>query len=66
MGGHFPLQGVFATQGSNSMLLCLLHWRAGSLLPTHKGSPLRTDTQYNRETLMKFAGLWWLLRVSPL
>ena len=25
------LQGIFPTQGSNSRLLCLLHWQAGSL-----------------------------------
>ena len=31
MGWHFPLQGIFLTQGSNPCLLCLLHWQAGSL-----------------------------------
>ena len=31
---HFLLQGIFPTQGSNLHLLCLLHWQAGSLLPT--------------------------------
>ena len=28
---HFLLQEVFLTQGSNSRLLCLLHWQADSL-----------------------------------
>ena len=36
MGCHFPLQGIFLTQGSN---LGLLHWQAGSLPSTHLGSP---------------------------
>ena len=26
-GCQFPLQGIFLTQGSNSCLLCLLHWQ---------------------------------------
>ena len=28
MSCHFPLQGIFSTQGSNSCLLRLLHWQA--------------------------------------
>ena len=28
VGGHFLLQGLFPIQGSNSHLLCLLHWQA--------------------------------------
>ena len=27
--GHFHLQGIFSTHGSNKHLLCLLHWQAG-------------------------------------
>ena len=34
-GGHFLLQGFFPTQGSNSLLLCLLHWQANSLPLSH-------------------------------
>ena len=30
-GGHFLLQGIFPTQGSNPSLLRLQHWQAGSL-----------------------------------
>ena len=36
--GRFPhalLQGIFLTQGSNLGLLCLLHWQADSLPPSH-------------------------------
>ena len=28
---HFPLQGIFPTQGPNPRLLCLLNWQADSL-----------------------------------
>ena len=31
VGFHFLLQGIFPTQGSNTYLLCLLHWHVGSL-----------------------------------
>ena len=31
VGCHFLLQGIFSTQGLNLILLCLLHWEAGSL-----------------------------------
>ena len=31
VGGHFLLQGIFSTQGSNSCLLHVLHWQVGSL-----------------------------------
>ena len=34
VGGHFLLQGIFLTQGSNASLLNLLHWRADSHCPT--------------------------------
>ena len=30
MGCHFLLQGIFPTQGSNPLLLCLLQWQAPS------------------------------------
>ena len=39
VGCHFPLQGIFLTQGSNPCLLRLLCWQMGSLLPNHQGSP---------------------------
>ena len=31
VGCHALLQGTFLTQGSNPSLLCLLHWKVGSL-----------------------------------
>ena len=31
VGCHALLQGIFLTQGWNLHLLCLLHWKAGSL-----------------------------------
>ena len=31
VGGHFLLQGILLTQGSNPCLLCLWHWQVGSL-----------------------------------
>ena len=39
VGCHFLLQGIFPTQGSNSCLLYLLHWQAGSLPLSHQGRP---------------------------
>ena len=36
MGCHFPLQGIFLTQGWNPRLL---HWQAGSLPLSHLGGP---------------------------
>ena len=39
VGYHFLLQGIFLTQGSNSNLLCLLHWQAGSLPLAPPGKP---------------------------
>ena len=35
---HFPLQGIFPTQGLNLCLLSLLHWQVGSLSLSHLGS----------------------------
>ena len=40
MGCHFLLQGIFRSQGSNSHLLCLLHWQADSLPLYCLGSPI--------------------------
>ena len=34
-----PPPGIFPTQGSNSCLLCLLHWQAGSLPLVPPGKP---------------------------
>ena len=40
VGCHALLQGIFLTQGWNPHLLCLLHWRAGSLPLVPPGSPM--------------------------
>ena len=45
MGCYFLLQGIFLTQGSNSCLLCLLHWQMDSLPLHHLGSPKVTIDQ---------------------
>ena len=39
VGCHALLQGIFPTQGSNSYLLCLLHWQAGCFLLVPCGKP---------------------------
>ena len=39
VGCHALLQGIFLTQGLNSHLLYLLHWRASSLPLTPPGKP---------------------------
>ena len=36
VGCHFPLQGIFLTQGLNP---CLLHWHMNSLPLSHQGRP---------------------------
>ena len=42
VGCQFLLQGIILTQGSNSCLLRLLHWEAGSLPPEPPGKPPHT------------------------
>ena len=49
---HFPLQGIFPTQGLNPCLLCLLHWQADSLLLSHLGRHVRCV-------------LWTIIRTIP-
>ena len=39
MGCHFPLQGIFPTQGASPCLLGLLHWQVGSFPPVPPTSP---------------------------
>ena len=40
VGCLFLLQGIFPTQGSNLHLLCLPHWRVGSLPLASPGKPM--------------------------
>ena len=44
---HILLQGIFPTQGSNTHLLCLLHWQVGSLplVPPEKPNLEMGDTE---------------------
>ena len=44
VGCRALLQGIFPTQGSNSCLLCLLHWQACSLPLAPPGKPLSIPT----------------------
>ena len=46
VGCYFLFQGIFLTQGSNPHVLCLLHWRPGSLLLAPPGKPQALG--YNR------------------
>ena len=39
VGCHSLLQGIFPTQGLKPLLLCLLHWQAGSLPLVPPGKP---------------------------
>ena len=43
-GYHALLPGIFLTQGSNTRLLCLLHWKVGSL-PLMPSGKLQISTQ---------------------
>ena len=45
-------KGTFPTQGSHWRLLCLLHWRAGSLLLVPPGKPSQKLDPGQREQLM--------------
>ena len=52
MGGHFLLQKIFPTQGSNLHLWCLLHWLAGSLSRAPPGKPQTLNHQYSQGAFM--------------
>ena len=46
MGCHALLQGIISTQGWNLHLLCLLHWRTGSLPLVPPGKPRGVANSY--------------------
>ena len=50
VGCHALLQGIFLTQGLNSHLSCLLHWRASSLPPAPPGKPSHAHTYTHTHT----------------
>ena len=75
VGCHSLLQGIFPTQGSNTHLLCLLHWQAGSLPLASPGKPfkghsrkiciLETGKCYKSELVVKLLPTCRCLQVSP-
>ena len=54
VGCHALLQGIFLTQGSNTNLLCLLHWQAGSLPLSPSGKPIHCtcSLKFNLQTIL--------------
>ena len=46
-----PFQGIFLTQGSNPLLLCLLHCRWILYPLSHQGIPLRTSAKVGKDQL---------------
>ena len=46
VGCHDLLQGIFPTQESNTHLVCLLHWQAGSLPLALLGKPILKTIQW--------------------
>ena len=53
VGCHFPLQGIFQTQRSNTCLLCLLLWQAGSLALAPPGKPISLHSTYKETVFPK-------------
>ena len=53
--GHFLLQGIFQTQGSNPRFLCLLNWQADSSLLASPGKPLSAFWCFS----MKYDVYYW-------
>ena len=47
VGCHALLQGIFQTHGSNTFLLCVLHWQMGSLPIAQPGKPFTLLTNVN-------------------
>ena len=54
VGCHFLLQGIFPTQRSNPVLLCLLLWQVESLPLNH----LRNQVANQGEFHMGYSPLW--------
>ena len=68
VGGHFLLQGIFLTQGSNPRLLCLLHWQVDSLPLSHVESPkwscVHSDGKHSSALSPQICFLFLKLRVK--
>ena len=58
VGCHFPLQGIFPTQGSNPSLL---HWQVDSLPLSHQGSPLVEVAAFKPKHVLAYlhSQAWW-------
>ena len=48
--GHFLLQQIFLTQGSNQSPLCHLHWASGFYHKIHLGRPVTAEPSKNPRT----------------
>ena len=59
-GYHALLQGIFPTQGSNSHLLCLLHWQVSSLPLVLPGKPTHTHTHTHTHNIFIFIYLLYI------
>ena len=55
---HFPLQGIFPTQGLNPCVLRLLHWQADSFPLHHLGSPACVCVCVHACMLSHFSHAW--------
>ena len=60
-GFRLPFQGIFLTQGSNTRLLCLLHWQAGSLPLAPPGKPYYHPASYQFLEYSLASALWQML-----
>ena len=49
-GCHFLLQGIFPTQGSNTSLLCHLHWQVDYLPLHYLGSQQHSRSEFKADT----------------
>ena len=58
VGRHALLQGIFPTQGSNPLLLCLLHWQAGPLLLTPPGKGTESPRKAFSHFMIPYVCLW--------
>ena len=67
VGCHALLQGIFPTQGSNSCLLCVLHWQEGSLLLVPPVKPSGTEMSCQRPPFLVHIskGNFEVLRAKP-
>ena len=59
VGCHFLLPGIFPTQGSNSRLLCLLHWQADSLHFVPPGKSLEIHITWQNPPVAYWGWLVW-------